>query len=150
MNKHREACENERTSQSYQKEYADKKRHAKESTIQVGDTVLVRQYKQNKLTTTFNKVPYIVVSRKGTKVTAENSKHKITRNVSHFKRVNAHVNLHPDCSESEDEDECDYNDYVDHNAEHIDNRGNANYTGRPTRNRQAPNRYGNPIPSDIL
>ena len=150
VNKHREACENERTSQSYQKEYADKRRHAKESTIQVGDTVLVRQYKQNKLTTTFNKVPYIVVSRKGTKVTAENSKHKITRNVSHFKRVNAHVNLHPDCSESEDEDECDYDDYVDHNAEHIDNRGNANYTGRPTRNLQAPNRYGNPIPSDIL
>ena len=73
-------------------ESRDKRRHAKESMIQIGDTVLVKQYKQNKLKTRFNKMPYIVLGRKGTKVTAEHSNHRITRNLSHFKRVNANVN----------------------------------------------------------
>ena len=103
LNKHRETCENEQKSQSYQKEYTDKRRHAKESTIQIGDTVLVKQYKQNKLTTRFNKTPYFVIDRKGMKVTVENSKHRITRKVSHFKRVNADVNSQSHCSDSESE-----------------------------------------------
>ena len=45
INKHREAQENEKKSQSYHKEYADKHRHAEESKIRIGDTVLVKQYK---------------------------------------------------------------------------------------------------------
>ena len=45
LNKHKEARENELKSQNYSKEYADKRRHAKESTIEIGDTVLVKQMK---------------------------------------------------------------------------------------------------------
>ena len=52
----------------------------------------MKHYKQNKLTTRFNKTPYIAIDRKGTKVTTEHSKHRITRNVSHFQRVNSDVN----------------------------------------------------------
>ena len=57
LNKDKEALENELKSQSYNKEYADKQRHAKESTIEIGDTVLVKQIRQNKLTTRFKNTP---------------------------------------------------------------------------------------------
>ena len=152
LNKHREACENEQKSQNYQKEYTDKRRHAKESTIQIGDTVLVKQYKQNKLTTRFNKTPYIVIDRKGTKVTAENSKHRITRNVSHFKRVNADANNQSYSSDSESEYERDNDNNHELNVEQedVNNRENVNaHDGRSIRNRQAPIRYGEPIPLDL-
>ena len=153
INKHREAQENEKKSQSYHKEYADKHRHAKESNIKIGDTVLVKQYKKNKLTSRFNKMPYIVVCRKGTKVTAENAKHRITRNVSHFKRVNTYVNRQHHCSESDSEHDSNNGDSQERDAQHEDanNHGNINAPyERPTRTRQAPVRYGDPIPSDLL
>ena len=88
LNKHREACENEQKSQSYQQEHTGKRRHAKERTIQISDTALVRQYKQKKLITRFNKTP-----RKGTKVTTENSKQRITSDESHFKVVGGQCSI---------------------------------------------------------
>ncbi|XP_050958284.1 uncharacterized protein K02A2.6 [Labeo rohita] len=51
--------------------YADHRRGAKYSQLEVGDQVLVRQEKTDKLTTTFNPVPFTVVSRKGNSVTIE-------------------------------------------------------------------------------
>lgn len=128
VNKHREARENERKSQSYHKEYPDKRRHAKKSTIKIGDTLLVRQIKQNKLTTRFNKMPCVVINRKCTKVTAENSKHRITRNVSHFKRINAYVNRQHYCSDSESEYEHNNENHYERDAEHenVNNNENAN------------------------
>ena len=47
------------------KVYADAKRNAKFSEVDLGDSVLVKQDKQNKLTTTFNPTPFTVVSKKG-------------------------------------------------------------------------------------
>jgi hypothetical protein len=68
----------------------DKRNHAKESNIYVGDTVIIKQPKQNKLTSKFMVVPYKVTQMKGTMVTAENSNgHTIARNISHFKRISA-------------------------------------------------------------
>ena len=82
-------------------------------------------------------------------MTVENSKHRITRNVSHIKRVNADVNSQSHCSDSESEYERDNNNnhelYVE--QEGVSNRENIN--GRPIRNHQAPIRYGEPIPSDL-
>eukprot|EP00794_Sanderia_malayensis_P005113 gene5112-biopygen4171 len=149
LNKHKEARENEQKSQTYQKDYADRRRHAKESSITIGDSVLVKQMKKNKLTSRFNKTPYIVIERKGTQVTAENATHQITRNVSHFKKVNIPTTHEISDSDSDTEHEIDY----EHNAEHKhgnnrehDNAGNA----RPIRARGAPIRFGDPIPSDVL
>ena len=87
LNRHNEAKKNDEVAKQKQKEYADKKRHARPSDIAVGDTVLVKQDKKNKLSTRFNTTPYIVISRQGSKVTAENDTHCITRNVSSFKRL---------------------------------------------------------------
>ena len=86
------------------------------------------------------------------KVTAENSKHRITRNVSHFKRVNVDVNSQSPCSDSESEYERDNdnNHELDVEQEDVNNRENVNNpNGRPIRNRQAPIRYGEPIPPNL-
>ena len=84
VNKSKEAdC---KIKQSKSKQYADLKRRAKSSDINVGDEVLVKQAKLNKYSPRFNTDPLIVTSIKGTAVTAmrpDNS--TITRNVSYFK-----------------------------------------------------------------
>ena len=52
----------------------------------------------------FNTTPYKVIARKGMKVVAESKKqHRITRNVSHFKRI-PNVN---EIGYSSDDDKCD-------------------------------------------
>ena len=57
------AREKERKRQEYNKSYINNRRGDKKSNISVGDYVLVRQPKQNKLTPYFNQQPYRVVYR---------------------------------------------------------------------------------------
>ena len=84
VNKHQSAKQNESQYQEYHKSHADTRRNAKHSQISVGDTVLVKQDRTNKLYSRFSKTPYTVVERKGTMITAENAdNHRITRNISH-------------------------------------------------------------------
>ena len=88
VDRHKEAKENEQSRKIYNKSYADKRIFAKTSDIKIGDCVLVKQKKQNKLTPRFNKTPFVVVQRNRSCVTAEDSNmRRITRNVSHFKRM---------------------------------------------------------------
>ena len=59
---------NDRNGKEKMKMNADKFNHAKEHTILVGDTVLVRQQKKNQLSTRFDPEPYQVtqvISRGG-------------------------------------------------------------------------------------
>jgi hypothetical protein len=51
--------------------YADRQRQAKESDIKEGDSVLVKQRKQNKLSTVFNPKPMLVTKRQGNSVMIE-------------------------------------------------------------------------------
>ena len=67
------------------KAYADAKARAAPSKITVGDLVLARQKKQNKLSTPLDPRPFRVVRKKGTMVTACWNGKYITRNISHFK-----------------------------------------------------------------
>ena len=80
LNRHKEAKKKDEVAKQKQKEYADKKRHARPSDIAVGDTVLVKEEKENKLSTRFKTRPYIVISRQG-----DCEKRHITRNVTFFK-----------------------------------------------------------------
>ena len=50
------------------KEYGDGRRHATDNDLSIGDTVLVQQPKQNKLSTTFSANPHTVVARHGGRV----------------------------------------------------------------------------------
>ena len=57
VNKHKQAQENEKQMQRYNKQYADTRRNVKMQNMQVGDCVLARQPRQNKLTSTFSTTP---------------------------------------------------------------------------------------------
>jgi hypothetical protein len=69
--------------------YANKRHVTKEPHFKVGDQVLVRQTKVNKLTPRFDPQPYQVTEIKGTMITGSRADHMITRNCnncSHFKK----------------------------------------------------------------
>ncbi|CAB4028924.1 solute carrier family 52, riboflavin transporter, member 3-B-like [Paramuricea clavata] len=63
VNRYNEAREKEGERQQYNKRYADEKRNVRESPIKVGDYVLWKQERRNKLTPNFNETPHIVISR---------------------------------------------------------------------------------------
>ena len=67
--------------------YADLKAHAQEREIKPGEVVLMRQPKQNKLSTPYNPKPFVVEEKKGTMVTASNGSQIVTRNSSQFKVI---------------------------------------------------------------
>ena len=65
--------------------YADLKAHAQERQIKPGEVVLMRQPRQNKLSTSYNPKPFVVEEKKGTMVTASNVSQFVPRNSSQFK-----------------------------------------------------------------
>lgn len=73
------------------KVYGDLKAHAQEREIKPGEVVLIRQPKQNKLSTPYNPKPFIVEEQKGTMVTASDGSHTVTRNSSQFKVIPKHL-----------------------------------------------------------
>ena len=66
------------------KQYTDSHRHAKESSVTVGDEVLLQQRKQDKFSTHFEPVPYKVVEKTGSQGHSKAGK-SYKRNVSHTK-----------------------------------------------------------------
>ena len=70
------------------KMYADQRRSSKPSKIEEGDDVLVQSQKRGKLQTPFQPTPYKVIKKKGSMITAQRGSHQVTRNSSHFKKVN--------------------------------------------------------------
>ena len=83
---HKEAKENQIKAKDKGKEYADKRRATKSSNIKVGDNVIVKQKKTNKLSTNFATTPYTVISINGSTIVAGNKDHRITRNSSFLER----------------------------------------------------------------
>ena len=69
------------------KAYADLKRKAAPHPFGVGDSVLVRQLKKNKLSARYDPLPYKVVAVKGSMVSARRKGHSIVRNSSFFKKI---------------------------------------------------------------
>ena len=71
------------------KEYTDRKRGAVESELKAGDRVLVKQNRENKLTTNFNPKPMVVVEKnKNSVVVKSNEGVNYRRNVTHLKKFN--------------------------------------------------------------
>ena len=67
--------------------YTDVKRRAKTSNIKVGDTVLLRQHKKNKLSTAYDPRPYKVTGRRGPSLLLQrHNQSPIMRNASHVHR----------------------------------------------------------------
>jgi hypothetical protein len=82
------------TQKEKMKIYADTATKAKPHILCDGDTVLVRQKRQNKLSSLYNKHPYTITQIKGSMITARNAagNHVIIRNCSQFKQ--AHLSIH--------------------------------------------------------
>ena len=67
--------------------YADKKRHVQHSDLVPGDRVLLKQEKQNKLSTSFAPEPYDVVSRNGSSILIKSPEGvQLKRNAAHVKK----------------------------------------------------------------
>ena len=147
VRRHGEAKEMDEKRQSYNKRYSDKRRHAKKSSIRIGDSVLIRQEKRNKLTANFNSQPYTVISRKKSEITATNKHgHTVTRNVSHCKLIPRTASE----SGSESDDSEDYS--VPCKKTNTDSARNENSGAdehqpprRSERCRKRPDRYGHNI-----
>ena len=72
------------------KVYVDSRRNAKPHHFRVGDPVLVKQKKSNKLSTPFHPEPYVITKVKGSMIIAKriSDGKNITRNSSQFKLLN--------------------------------------------------------------
>ena len=71
------------------KDYVDKKFHAKERNVQEGDLVLLEQKRQNKLSSSYEKEPYEVMTRYGDQVVLRLSNGgEYRRNMQHIKPFN--------------------------------------------------------------
>ena len=67
----REICDHNAEQKMRAKLYADNRCGAKYSSVNVGDTVLLQQERENKLTTPFSLVPHKVVSKMGNSLLAQ-------------------------------------------------------------------------------
>ena len=68
-------------------DYADERRGAQENSLAFGDQVLVKQRKENKLSTTFEDVPYEVTNKYGNEVTVTSPEGvNYKRNVTEVKK----------------------------------------------------------------
>ena len=125
------------------KEYADKRKNATASTMKIGDCVLVKQKRKNKLSTRFDPRLLRVTKMKGTMVTAQRNSFTITRNQSFFKLVDD-ARLQSDGEEDVDDDyQTDGNEQIeDENRNDNTVRQGQNPIARyPVRDRRRPQYY---------
>ena len=66
---------------------AEKRKQHESHTFNIGDTVLVKSERKNKLSTFYDPNPYEITAIKGSMITAERADHQITRNCSWFKNI---------------------------------------------------------------
>ena len=79
-------CARDMKAKATTKEHAD--RRARASELHVGDVVLVKQPKLNKISSRYNPKPMVITDRKGSMVTACHPQgSSITRNSSHFQHI---------------------------------------------------------------
>lgn len=133
----------DRLAKEKMKTYADKRNHHKPSIIRVGDMVLFKQKRKNKLSSRYNPQPVPVIQKKGSMVTIQKPDGStFTRNTSHVKKIPIRAtqrwrNISED-SEEEDEDEQNDNDLQIQN-EAPEQRGQNR---RSARQRRRPQYFG--------
>ena len=83
----KEAQGNDQLNKQKSKQFYDEKKNVKKHLIQVGDDVMMKQDKDNKLTTAFNPNPYKVVKVEGPAITIQDGDQKFIRNAAHLKVI---------------------------------------------------------------
>lgn len=130
-----EVRERDATEKLKGKLYADKRRHAKESEIQVGDKVMLKNFKQGKIESNFTPAPFTVISRDGSDTLVQNEEGvRYRRHLSHLKKWPI-------------EERAEFpNVPRETNKEEVPNRKRGHETAfeptsRPVRIKKAPERY---------
>ncbi|KAK3752456.1 hypothetical protein QZH41_007498 [Actinostola sp. cb2023] len=98
-----EVRQNDAKRKEQMKEYADRHNHARASDLKVGDKVLVKQPKKNKMSTPFKPEPLEVKEKKGSMITAHNAEYTVTRNTSFFKKIPSSTQVPLTLSDEEEE-----------------------------------------------
>ena len=124
----------------------DRDKKVQKSNVQIGDQVLLKQNKLNKLSTNYAPEIHRVVKRKGTCVILKNLEtgKKLCRNISHVKKINNISNDKDvvDCYGQDDNGDFDANE-----PEHMIDDGNTPddnveiHEGRPQRIRRVSQRF---------
>lgn len=78
---------NDQVAKAKMRAYADARRHSRESNMEVGDTVLVKNTRRLKMDPPYSPEPQVITAKKGDMVTASGGDGDITRNASHFKKI---------------------------------------------------------------
>lgn len=124
------------------KEHYDKVNQAKESKIERGDRVLVKEPKKNILSTNFGTGEFTVAKRKGNTVTVESKEGKrYKRNSTEVRKI---INFEEEEQvverelETREETDVQRESEIDRGTEAVE----INDSGRPKRNRKVPERYG--------
>ena len=121
-----------------------------------GDFVLVRRHRRNKTMSRFHTHPHKVVNVTGSDITVvSKDKGFLTRNKSFFKKLkNKPIQLEEEDDEEEEEEVDRRPDSVEVDCQPDSVREEIGTNGvelrRSNRVRNFPNRYGNPIPSEII
>ena len=124
--------------------YADKRRRSKPCPLRIGDTVIVKRRKRNKLSTTFDPTPFVIIARKGNMITAKGPEgmNNVTRNSTFFKKVS--INHHLRKREEGRDDRSDdsfFNLPVHNQNNHQPQQHQVEHHGYPRRNRNRPRYY---------
>jgi len=107
---HDDARKTDKINKSKMKKYYDERHSAKPSQLKIGDTVIVQKPRVNKLSSFYDPRPYVITGINGSMITATRENHTITRNSSHFKKVDNRdqpTSQTKDKMEEEDFDELD-------------------------------------------
>ena len=130
------------------KNYYDEKNNVKMSEVKVGDLVLVRRIKKNKLSTTFDTSPVKVIRRSGPTLTMIINGYQTTRNVRDVKKVPHEEENVEDWKKllKESQEEVVQQDEVEDNtSENTEDESEpeiqAGIEQRPVRERKPPERY---------
>ena len=86
---HEEVKQKDAEAKEKMKAKADAKMNVKESTIEVGDNILIKQIQRNKIMSPFDPRPYSVQDRNGSLVVAKRGNKTIKRHVNHCKKLQA-------------------------------------------------------------
>ncbi|KXJ18278.1 Uncharacterized protein K02A2.6 [Exaiptasia diaphana] len=117
--------------------YADKRRNAEESELVPGDAVLMRQSKENKLSTRFEPEPYKVVSRDKNSVVVESPQGvQYQRNLTHVKKYQTPA---IDCEDSTQP--SDYGEQPTEIQNKVETAEQPTTASRPTRTRKVPKKF---------
>ena len=85
------------------KKYSVKCSNVKTTDLSVGDKVLIKQPKQNKMSTPFEPEPLQITHKRGSIITAQDGERTVTRNSSFFKKLPSNIPVHPAPSDDEEQ-----------------------------------------------